>query len=137
MPHATITEAAIRDMVDGFYAKVREDAELGPVFERTLAGRWDAHMPKMYDFWSAVLLTTGRFKGNPMQAHAQIPPFPEEMFGRWLFLFERTLDEVFTPEPAAVIAEKAHRIARSLRMGLYFRPAAPAMPRPGAVHTPR
>ena len=118
------TDDAIRLMVDGFYERVRRDPELGPVFEAALGGRWAHHMPKMYDFWSAVLLTNGRYKGAPMQAHQALPPFPEPLFDRWLALFEAQLAETFAPDAAGLVAEKARRIARSLRLALYFDPAA-------------
>ena len=124
MDGTCITEAGIRRMVDGFYERVRRDPELGPVFEASLGGRWDHHMPKMYDFWSAVLLTNGRYKGAPMQAHQALPPFSEPLFDRWLALFEAQLAETFAPDAAGLVAEKARRIARSLRLALYFDPAA-------------
>ena len=49
----------------------------------------------MVDFWSSVMLTTGRYKGNPMMMHlkhvARIRP---EMFARWLELWRETACEV-------------------------------------------
>jgi len=117
------TEAAIRALVDAFYAKVRQDEDLGPIFETALHGRWDAHLPKMYDFWSSVMLTTGRYKGNPMMAHMKLPTFPAERFQRWLELFGKTARELCSPRLAAEFERKAQRIAESLKLGLYYRPA--------------
>jgi len=117
------SEQAIRALVDAFYAKVRQDESLGPIFEAALRGRWDAHLPKMYDFWSSVMRTTGRYKGNPMMAHMKLPPFPPERFARWLELFCETACELCTAELAAEFESKARRIAESLKLALYFRPA--------------
>ncbi len=123
MSHETATDAAIRDLVDAFYAKVRRDAELGPVFETALHGRWDAHLPKMYDFWSSVMNTTGRYKDNPMAAHMRLPPFPAALFERWLELFAETARELCAPDLADEFEFKARRIADSLKLALYYRPA--------------
>jgi hemoglobin len=120
--HAEPTEAGIRELVDRFYGKVRQDPALGPVFERALDGRWEAHLPKMYDFWSSVMLTTGRYKGNPMMTHMRLPPFPPELFERWLTLFGETARELCAPELAAEFERRARRIAESLKLGLYYRP---------------
>ena len=119
---ATPTDETIRALVDAFYAKVRQDPALGPVFDTALHGRWDAHLPKMYDFWSSVMNTTGRYKGNPMATHMRLPPFPPELFERWLALFAETARELCTPALAADFARKARRIAESLKLGLYYRP---------------
>jgi hemoglobin len=121
--HEHATEDAIRNLVDSFYEKVRGDPALGPIFETALHGEWGAHLPKMYDFWSSVMLTTGRYKGNPMLAHMRLPPFPPELFQRWLELFGETARELCTSELATSFETKARRIAESLKLALYYRPA--------------
>jgi Domain of unknown function DUF488 len=55
-----LSEDTIRHLVDSFYAKVRADPELGPIFERAIVGDWGPHLATMHDFWSSVMLTTGR-----------------------------------------------------------------------------
>ena len=87
-------------------------------------GDWDEHLRKLYDFWSSVMLTTGRYKGNPMAAHLKLPIQPQ-FFERWLALWQETAGEVFAPEPAALFREKANRIAESLKLALFYRPGAP------------
>lgn len=123
MRASQITETSIEAMVYGFYDKVRADADLGPVFNRALDGEWDRHLPKMVAFWSGVLLGTGAYLGNPMGAHGALPPFPEALFDRWLSLFADQLTETFELAPSAVIMEKAQRMARAFRLGLYYDPA--------------
>ena len=39
-PIGRLSENAIRHLVDSFYTKVRADPELGPIFERAIAGDW-------------------------------------------------------------------------------------------------
>ncbi len=119
--HDQPTETTIRALVDAFYAKVRQDSGLGPIFETALHGQWDAHLPKMYDFWSSVMLTTGRYKGNPMAAHLKLPIAPE-FFSRWLALWQETAAELFAPPLAAQFCSKATRIAESLKLALFYRP---------------
>jgi hemoglobin len=115
-----ITEPAIAALVDRFYAKARRDPLLGPVFKAAIHD-WDEHLRKLYDFWSSVMLTTGRYKGNPMAAHMKLPIEPH-FFDRWLALWQETAGEVFAPELAAAFGDKAGRIAESLKLALFYRP---------------
>ena len=61
-----VTEEMIHDLVHAFYAKVRRDPALGPIFNRVIDD-WDHHLAKLCDFWSSVTLMSGRFKGAPME----------------------------------------------------------------------
>lgn len=126
--HAAITEDMIHALVHGFYAQVRADAELGPIFERVVNGNWDHHLAKMCDFWSSVLLMSGRYKGTPMVAHMRLKTVRPEHFERWLALFGETARQVASPEVAALLCGRAQTIARSLQMGMFFRPEAVTAP---------
>ena len=77
-----ITEAGISDLVTRFYAKVRCDLLIGPLFNRTIDD-WDAHLAKLSAFWSSVMLTSGRYKGNPMVAHMKHAIGPEFSIAGW------------------------------------------------------
>jgi len=116
---ADITEDGIRKLVNSFYGKIRADSELGPVFNQAIpAEAWSAHLDKLCDFWSAVMLKTGRYHGNPPRKHMELPPFPPELFDRWLALFAATAREVFNPEIAIQFEETSRNIARSLKSTL-------------------
>lgn len=115
-----IDEMAIATLVDRFYAKVRRDPVIGPVFNQAVDD-WDAHLVKLQAFWSSVMLTSGRYKGDPLGAHRKHPIVPE-MFTRWLALWGETADEIFAPDVAEAFRAKASRIAESLQLGLFFRP---------------
>jgi hemoglobin len=54
-----ITESEIAALVSQFYARARRDPTIGPVFEAAVDD-WDEHLAKLCDFWSSVMLTTGR-----------------------------------------------------------------------------
>jgi hemoglobin len=128
-PHSDITEAAITALVDRFYAKARLDPLIGPVFDQAVED-WDEHLQKLCAFWSLIMLTTGRYKGNPMAAHMKLPIEPH-FFDCWIALWQETAGEVFAPEAAAAFRDKAGRIAESLKLGLFYRPGALPMA-PGA-----
>jgi hemoglobin len=118
-----VTESQIVALVDAFYAKVRRDEVLAPVFERVIApDSWPVHLAKMYDFWSSVMLTTGRYKGNPLGVHMRVAGLESDMFTRWLALFRATAEELFPPALAASFRAKSERIAESLQLGLFYRP---------------
>jgi hemoglobin len=118
-----ITETTIRMLVDSFYAHVRRDPSLGPVFANAIAEEaWPAHLEKMYAFWSSVMLTSGRYKGNPVATHRKVAGVVPSMFGNWLDLFETTAEDLFVPEVASLFVRAARRIAESLKLALFFRP---------------
>jgi hemoglobin len=50
-----VTEALIEQVVRGFYAQVRDNPDLGPIFAGAIED-WEPHLAKMMDFWSAVML---------------------------------------------------------------------------------
>ena len=119
----SVTESQIVTLVDAFYAKVRRDEVLAPIFERAIAPEsWPVHLAKMYDFWSSVMLTTGRYKGNPLAVHMRLDGIEPTMFARWLALFRATAEELFPSELAASFRDKSERIAESLKLGLFYRP---------------
>ena len=117
-----VTEDSIAVLVDRFYARVRDDPALGPVFERVIGDDWTAHLQTMRDFWSSVLLKSGRYGGNPLIAHKRLSGVTPELFDHWLALFAATLAELFEPETTADIRLRAERIAASLKLAMFYSP---------------
>jgi hemoglobin len=116
----TITEEALGRLVERFYARVREDDLLGPIFNGAIDD-WPEHLERLHAFWSSVMLTSGRYKGRPLPAHLKhAPALTAEAFERWLGLWRLTSEEVFAPAPAAALQEKAGRIAESLSLGVRY-----------------
>lgn len=117
MPDPSLcTEAEIAQLVHDFYAKVRLDAKLGPIFEAHVED-WEHHLGKMVDFWSALLRGTSRFDGAPMPKHAALPGLSEALFQHWLALFRATAAEQANQAMARQASETAGRIAARLWMG--------------------
>jgi hemoglobin len=114
---AGVTEEMIHALVHAFYAKVRSDPALGPIFNRAIED-WDHHLAKLCDFWSSVTLMSGRFKGAPMAVHARLADVRPTHFARWLHLWGETVAEVCPPEAAALFAAKAELIGQSLQLGI-------------------
>lgn len=116
MEETGLTEDLLRDVVHGFYDRVRADAELGPIFADRIHD-WGPHLARMVDFWSSVALMTGRYHGAPVPAHATLPVTGAH-FDRWLALFRQTATELCPPAGAAHLILRAERVARSLHMAV-------------------
>jgi hemoglobin len=122
MEQDELSEERIADLVHRFYAKVRADGSLAPIFDRVIGDRWDAHLAKMCAFWSSVMRTPGRYHGNPMVAHMRLKSARPEHFVRWLQLFRETASEICPPDEASAFIAKAENIAKSLQLGMFYRP---------------
>lgn len=114
-----LTRANIATLVNEFYAAVRADPELGPVFTAALGEHWTTHLERMTDFWCAVMLKTGGFQGNVFGKHMRLTGIMPAHFERWLACFDATATRLFDAEDAAEFSANAHRIAASLQYG-YF-----------------
>lgn len=123
-----VSEENIRQLVDAFYDKVRKDPDLGPIFAIAIPGDWQPHLEKMYAFWSSVMLTTGRYKGNPVVKHFGVSGIRPDLFAVWLQLFDQTCREFFDEAVSGAFRAKAERIAESLKLALYYRPDRPWPP---------
>lgn len=120
MVDSRITEEDIARLVRSFYARVRADEVLGPIFNGAIED-WPHHLGKLQAFWSSVMLTSGRYKGQPMVAHVRhAEHMTTENFVRWLELWRETTEDVLGAEAAAAFQEKASRIAESLQLGVQF-----------------
>jgi hemoglobin len=111
-----IDEAMIELLVDRFYARIRADALLGPIFAARIAD-WAPHLAQMRAFWSSVVLMSGSYHGQPMQKHMPLP-VDGQHFDRWLALFETTARETCPPAAADHFIERARRIAQSLELAV-------------------
>jgi hemoglobin len=107
------TEAEVAELVATFYAKVRGDAILGPVFEHHVVD-WDRHMPKMVAFWSTALCGSKSYRGNPMLMHRALPGLTHSMFEHWLDLFHQAANALTNRAMAERAGELSQRIAQSL-----------------------
>jgi hemoglobin len=111
-----IDEAMIDRLIRRFYQRARQDALIGPIFEGCVHD-WETHFARMRDFWSSVVLMSGRYHGQPMVQHLPLP-IDTLHFNRWLELFAEAAHEVCTPAAAALFIDRAQRIADSLELGI-------------------
>jgi hemoglobin len=113
-----IHDALISDLVERFYAAIRKDSLLGPIFSKHVT-HWPVHLARMKDFWASVTLESGRFRGSPMAKHIAVGGLDEAHFKRWLQLWEETVETVVADDRAAeVFRSAAKRIASSLLTGI-------------------
>lgn len=111
-----VDEALIDRVVEAFYARVRTDALIGPIFADRVED-WGPHLSQMKRFWSSVVLSSGVYQGRPMPKHLPLP-IDARHFDRWLALFQETVSDLCPPQAAAVLMERARRIAESLELGV-------------------
>lgn len=121
------THELITLVVTRFYATVRRDAMLGPIFEDRLAGKWEHHLSKMVDFWSSLTMQTGTYFGKPHAAHFGLG-LTAEHFRHWLELFDATVGECCEGYAAELFRDRARRVAASLQIGLNIGPHALELP---------
>ncbi len=117
-PQADIADRQdVSDLIVAFYHCAFQDDLLGPIFIDVAKLDLDAHLPIMCDFWETVLFKTGTYKRNALQVHKalhQESPLTPEHFGRWLEIWNRTVDEMYVGEKADVAKVQATRIAWSI-----------------------
>lgn len=115
---APVDEPMIRQLVDTFYDRVIADAVLGPVFAARVAD-WPLHLSRMYDFWSAVVLQTGRYAGRPLERHRAIAELEPAHFNRWLALWSETVHDVAPPGVRDRFTIPAARMASTMSGRLF------------------
>lgn len=117
-----IDEGYLSQMVEEFYARIRADARLGPVFEAEIGENWEPHLERMKRFWASIALNAGSYSGKPVAVHQRLRGIEREDFDRWLGLFRATLDDTApTSEAVNYLMIRTERIAQSLRMAMFVR----------------
>lgn len=115
-----IDDASIEQFVRHFYARVRRDPELGPIFAAAIPGDWEPHLHTMMDFWSSVMLRSGRFKGRPVQKHRALAGVTRKHFETWLRLFDASARAIYPDPIADRFVDRAERVADSLQRAMFL-----------------
>jgi hemoglobin len=102
----------LEKMLDRFYARVRRDPLIGPVFNDVAKVNWEEHLPKIYNFWDTLLFGADNYRGRPFPPHMPLH-LEKEHFERWLQLFFLTVDEEFQGIKAEEIKHRAYRIGQN------------------------
>lgn len=117
------TREDIHNVVTQFYAKIRKEDKLGPIFNHMIQD-WDEHLNRLTDFWETNLLSVINYKGNPIKVHQQVDAtFPEIItehhFGIWLRLWFTTIDELYTGEKTETAKRRARKMSTHLHIKMY------------------
>ena len=123
------TPADIDRLIETFYRKrVLGDPIIGFFFTDIARIDLEKHLPKISAFWQLQLLGKLGYKGQTFAAHKELherAALTEDHFHRWLFLFESTVDELFSGPRADTAKQRAQTIARSMLRGLNSQPISP------------
>lgn len=112
-------------LVNKFYAKVRKDDLLGPIFNTQIPNEnWKEHLIKLTDFWETNLFGIPKFKGSPSQKHVLVDKnfdytISQVHFGKWLELWFETINELYVGEIADRAKESARRMATGQFLTMY------------------
>ncbi|MCL6268109.1 group III truncated hemoglobin [Flagellimonas myxillae] len=110
----------VKLLVTRFYEKVRQDKEIGHFFNEVIQD-WPEHIEKLVDFWETNLFFVQKYKGNPLQVHAEVDDkmgntITNYHFGIWLRHWFETLDTYFV----GANAEKAKQRARNISVRMFI-----------------
>lgn len=110
-------------LITTFYAKVRADKDLGPIFN-SIIDDWDSHIDRLTDFWETNLFIVPKFKGNPIVVHQQTDQkvnyhINNVHFGIWLRLWINTIDELYHGDIANLAKNRARKIATTLFLKIF------------------
>lgn len=103
-------------LVNNFYAKVKADNFIGPLFSNI---NWEKHLPIMYQFWDNAIFYSGGYNGNPLKTHQHLHrlfPLNKQHFDVWIHLFTSTVDELFSGEKAELAKQRAISIATVMQI---------------------
>jgi len=113
-----VDEEFVSELVERFYAAVRADSLLGPIFAAAVED-WPAHLARLKQFWRSILHASGEYTGNPMRKHLALGSLEVHHFARWLELFYTTLDTIGAGSAARQeVGTRARMIADSLLTGM-------------------
>ncbi len=121
MRYEDITEKSVVALLQCFYAKVRCDPVLAPIYNEVLGENWDIHIARMREFWCSALRVKPGYRRDMLAVHQQIGTLKPSLFPRWLARFREAVGECFAAAPADVINDRALKTARNLETALFKR----------------
>ncbi len=110
-------------LVHQFYAKVRVDEDLGPIFNSIITD-WEEHLEKLTNFWEMTLFGKRVYDGNPITAHQNADDFTGNKiasfhFGIWLNYWFATIDTYFEGENAEFLKNRARKMQTFLMVSIF------------------
>ncbi|MFM9905220.1 MAG: group III truncated hemoglobin [Pyrinomonadaceae bacterium] len=116
------TRTDIDLMMRVFYERAFLDDKIGYIFTDVAALDIETHLPVIGDFWESLLFGTKSYQKrgrNPLVIHKALDSrekLVKEHFVRWLYIFERTVDDEFAGERAELIKARARAIAGRMQV---------------------
>ena len=101
-------------LVRAFYTRALSDAVIGFIFTDVARLDLEAHVPRIASFWETILLGAQSYSGGAFRPHAIIHtqvPLRRGHFERWLWLWQTTIDELFSGPRAELAKAHATRVA--------------------------
>jgi hemoglobin len=105
--------AALLDFLRQFYADVRQDSLIGPIFDAHIHD-WPTHLEKITDFWALQTGGPSNYRGGFGAVHLPLG-LAEPHFRRWLMLWELNCKARLEPAAAEYLIGRAHELAGNLR----------------------
>ncbi len=112
-----INRADIEDIVTRFYQTMLDDPIVGFIFTDVAKIDLEHHVPVIVNFWADIIFNERTYSGNPMRKHLEIHqklPLVPGHFTRWLYLFNRAIDEKHAGANAEQMKHRAEMVAKSI-----------------------
>lgn len=115
--------AGIRNLLEPFYADVRQHQVIGPIFLARIHD-WDQHLAKITEFWALQAGGTSRYNGGFGAAHIPLQLEPQH-FRHWLSLWEFNAYRQLPRTEAAEMVEIAQLLGQRLLRVTQMAPRRP------------
>ncbi len=115
------TRADCEQLIRAFYGHALTDPVIGFIFVDVAHLDLEAHVPRITSFWETILLGARSYGGGAFAPHIALNarvPLRAGHFARWLWLWERTVDGLFTGERAELAKQHARRVAAAFHARL-------------------
>lgn len=103
MKHDIESKQDLTRLVDAFYAQLLLLDGMPAVFEGL---NFEAHKPRIVQFWAFVLLDESGYTTNVFDKHLHLP-IKLYMFQQWLQTFVATVNDLFEGEKAQMAIQRA------------------------------
>lgn len=101
-------------VLNAFYTKAFQDELIGRFFTEVVPLDLKSHIPRIADFWEAILFGSRAYRKNVMEVHQhihQLSRINKEHLDRWVTLFQETVDQFFSGEKATLMKQRGRSIA--------------------------
>ncbi|MEO6873323.1 MAG: group III truncated hemoglobin [Opitutaceae bacterium] len=104
---------ALAHLLHHFYADVRQQQEIGPIFNRQITD-WPTHLETIADFWSGMTGGPAVYAGGMPVKHLPLG-LEQKHFDAWLDLWRRHCRAYLAPAEAAELIAVAETIGERLK----------------------